>query len=144
MTADTPPHSPHPRHRRLPVRGRLTHLQVTADNEGGGPVFIGIGRADEVDRYLAGVSTDRVADLDLSLRVEHLRHDRSGTPGAPAEQNIRVASSTSRDAALPWEIRDSQDEVVMMNADGSANVWAQTRFGVSPRGFDVAIGRGWR
>jgi len=119
-------------------------LQVTADNEGGGPVFIGIGRADEVDRYLAGVSTDRVADLDLSLRVEHLRHDRSGTPGAPAEQNIRVASSTSRDAALPWEIRDSQDEVVMMNADGSANVWAQTRFGVSPRGFDVAIGRGWR
>ena len=67
MTADTPPHSPHPRHRWLPVRGRLTHLQVTADNEGGGPVFIGIGRADEVDRYLAGVSTDRVADLDLSL-----------------------------------------------------------------------------
>ncbi len=107
-------------------------LHVTADNVGEGPVFIGIGRVDEVDRYLADVATDRVADLELSpFELNTVRHDGSGTPGAPAEQNIWVASSTSRDAELSWEIRDGHYEVVMMNADGSANVQAQTRIGVS-------------
>lgn len=107
-------------------------LHVTADNDAEGPIFIGIGRADEVDRYLAGVATDRVTDLELSpFELDGVRHDGSGTPGAPAEQNIWVASSTSSDAELSWEIRDGHYEVVMMNADGSTNVQAQTRFGVS-------------
>ena len=107
-------------------------LHVTADNNAEGPIFIGIGRADEVDRYLAGVATDRVTDLELSpLELNSVRHDGSGSPGAPAEQNIWVASSTSSDAELSWEIRDGHYEVVIMNADGSANVQAQTRIGVS-------------
>jgi hypothetical protein len=107
-------------------------LHVTADNNAEGPIFIGIGRADEVDRYLAGVATDRVTDLELSpLELNSVRHDGSGSPGAPAEQNIWVASSTSSDAELSWEIRDGHYEVVMMNADGSTNVQAQTRIGVS-------------
>ena len=107
-------------------------LHVTADNNAEGPIFIGIGRADEVDRYLAGVATDRVTDLELSpLELNSVRHGGSGIPGAPAEQNIWVASSTSSDAELSWEIRDGHYEVVMMNADGSANVQAQTRIGVS-------------
>jgi len=107
-------------------------LHVTAENAGEGPVFIGIGRADEVDRYLADVATDRVDDLELSpFELNTVRHDGSGTAGSPAEQNIWVASSTSRDAALSWEIRDGHYEVVMMNADGSADVQAQTRIGVS-------------
>jgi hypothetical protein len=113
------------------VTGSLT-LHVTADNEAEGPIFIGIGRADEVDRYLAGVPTDRVTDLELSpFELDSVRHDGSGIPGARAEQNIWVASSTSSDAELSWEIRDGHYEVVMMNADGSTNVQAQTRFGVS-------------
>ena len=107
-------------------------LHVTADNEADGPIFIGIGRADEVDRYLAGVSTDRVTDLEPSpFELDSVRHDGSGIPGTPAGQNIWVASSTSSDAELTWEIRDGHYEVVMMNADGSANVQAQTRIGVS-------------
>ena len=107
-------------------------LHVTADNNAEGPIFIGIGRADEVDRYLAGVATDRVTDLELSpLELNSVRHAGSGIPRAPAEQNIWVASSTSSDAELSWEIRDGHYEVVMMNADGSANVQAQTRIGVS-------------
>ena len=108
-------------------------LHVTADNEADGPIFIGIGRADEVDRYLAGVSTDRVTDLqELSpFGLDTVRHDGSGIPGAPAEQNIWVASSTSSDAELSWEIRDGHYEIVMMNADGSLDVQAQTRIGVS-------------
>jgi hypothetical protein len=107
-------------------------LHVTADNDGEGPIFIGIGRADEVDRYLAGVSTDRVTDLEVSpFELNSVRHDGSGTPGAPAQQNIWVASSTSSHAELSWEIRDGHYEVVMMNADGSTNVKAQTRIGVS-------------
>ena len=107
-------------------------LHVTADNEADGPIFIGIGRADEVDRYLAGFSTDRVTDLEPSpFELDSVRHDGSGTPGAPAEQNIWVASSTPSDAELSWEIRDGHYEVVIMNADGSTNVQAQARFGVS-------------
>ena len=108
-------------------------LHLKADNDAEGPIFIGIGRADEVDRYLAGVSTDRVTDLqELSpFGLGTVRHDGSGIPGAPAEQNIWVASSTSKDAELSWEIRDGHYEVVMMNADGSTNVQAQTRIGVS-------------
>ena len=107
-------------------------LHVTAENDAEGPIFIGIGRADEVDRYLADVSTDRVADLELSpFELNSVRHNGSGTTGAPAEQNIWVASATSSDAELSWEIRDGHYEIVMMNADGSLDVQAQTRIGVS-------------
>ena len=42
-----------------------------------------------------------------------------------------MASSTSSNAELSWEVRDGHFEIVMMNADGSMNVQAQTRIGVS-------------
>ncbi len=107
-------------------------LQVSARNVGDGPVFIGVGRADDVDRYLAGIATDRVSDLEVSpFQLDTVRHDGAGTPGAPNEQTFWVASSTSTDAELTWEIRDGHYQVVMMNADGSVNVHAQARIGVS-------------
>ena len=56
-------------------------LHVTAENDAEGPIFIGIGRADEVDRYLAGVSTDRVTDLEtVPVRTEHRPPRRVGYP----------------------------------------------------------------
>ena len=107
-------------------------IQVSADAAGGRPVFVGIGRAADVDRYLAGAARDEVTDFDVSpFRLTRTTHP-GGTPGAPVAQSFWVARSSGPDtAAVDWKVRDGRYKVVVMNADGSRNVATRTRVGVT-------------
>jgi hypothetical protein len=121
-------------------------IRISARADGGRPVFVGIGPAAEVDRYLAGAPVDEVRDFDAgpfeSFSLQRERRAGSATPAAPQAQDFWVARSQGEDtAAIDWEVRDGEFRVVVMNADGSRGVATQTHFGVDvPYIAGVGIG----
>jgi hypothetical protein len=104
-------------------RLRITARSADADEA----LFVGIGRAARVDRYLASVPTDVVTDFELDpFELTRRPRDGSRRPGPPADQQIWVASGTGRDSAtLRWKVRDGDYRLVLMNADGSRGVDAE-------------------
>jgi hypothetical protein len=96
---------------------------VDAETPGKG-VFVGVGPADQVDRYLAGAPVDEVSDIEVAP-FELDRDRRPGTKrlAAPGAQTFWVAQNEGRDSAgLRWKVRDGDYRVVIMNADGSTGV----------------------
>lgn len=84
-----------------------------------GGLFIGIGPATQVDRYLASVPIDEVDPFKLT------RRPRAGSkrPEPPATQRFWVAQGTGRDTAtLHWKVRDGDYRLVLMNADASRGI----------------------
>jgi len=110
----------------------------TADH----PVFIGIGRAADVDRYLAGAAVDKVTDLDVDpFRLKTVRQNGTVQPTPPAEQTFWVARGSGPDASLNWKISDGSYRLVVMNADATAAVGANGRFGLTiPHLFAIGVG----
>ena len=81
------------------------------------PVFVGIGPATEVDRYLDYVEHDVVTDLE-----DEPRYSRAGggEPDAPpgAQQFWVASTSGSGEQTLDGEPEDGDWRAVVMNADG--------------------------
>jgi hypothetical protein len=107
-------------------------LHVTASGSADRPIFVGVGPADAVNRYLQGVSADRVTDLELSRFVlDTIRQPGSATVQAPAAQDFWVATAqTTAVADLTWEIKDGDYSIVIMNADGSIGIDTEIGAGV--------------
>jgi hypothetical protein len=101
-------------------RVRLS-VHATGPTEG---LFVGIGPAKQVDRYLASTPIDEVSDLQLDpFELTHNPRSGSKLPAPPASQSFWVAKGSGTDAAtLRWKIRDGDYRVVVMNADGSRGV----------------------
>src|SRR4051812_41696902 len=82
-------------------------IKVDARAAGGRPVFVGVGRAADVERYLGGAATDEVTDFDVSpFRLERDLHPGSANPPAPGTQPFWVASDSGASAAVNWKVRD--------------------------------------
>src|SRR5215210_6307453 len=65
----------------VPGSGSLTAL-VEATGAGGRPVFVGIARKGDVDRYLARSAHDEVTDFDVDpVRPEYQRSPGDERPG---------------------------------------------------------------
>jgi hypothetical protein len=103
---------------------------ASIDSQNGGPAkFVGIGRAADVDRYLAGVEVDRVPDFQVApFKLEKHRRAGSRTPAVPTAQNFWVAQGAGTHANLDWKVRDGDYKLVIMNADGSRGVKAAADF----------------
>ena len=100
---------------------------------------MGIGPADEVDRYLAGVSHSVISDF-WTNGVETIG---GGTPGsAPGAQDFWVASATGPGAqTLTWDPANGSWTVVVMNADGRPGVDVGADLGAEyPALLGIAIG----
>ena len=108
-------------------------LSVSAANGGDHGAFVGIGRTDDVERYLAGVSVERVSDLELNpFRLDSTGIQGDGSVTAPAAQSFWVASSgSSNRAELSWRLTDGSYEVVVMNADGTPGVVTSAQIAVA-------------
>jgi hypothetical protein len=107
------------------------------------PVFIGVGRADAVEAYLAGVRVDRVDDVEVSpFGLDVTRRDGAApAAAAPGSQTFWVAQAAGNDPSVDWAVRDGDYRVVLMNADGTPRVAATARFGlVLPRLYEVGVG----
>jgi hypothetical protein len=95
-------------------------------------VFVGIGPADAVEGYLAGVQRDRVVTLEpgRDAVADRLPGGAPATP--PAAQPFWVASAAGPGAQeLTWTVAEGRWAVVVMNADGSTPVVADLSLGAS-------------
>jgi hypothetical protein len=90
-------------------------------------LFVGVGPAQQVERYLAAAPIDEVTDFEVDP-FTLTRHARGGTarPAPPASQDFWVAQSSGRpDATLRWKLHSGEYRMVVMNADGSRGVNAR-------------------
>jgi hypothetical protein len=108
----------------------------------GKAVFLGVGPAEAVDRYLAGVAADKVTDFDVepfSLRTS--RQDGTALPASPESQTFWTARSSGTSASVNWKISDGSYRLVLMNTDASAAIAADGTFALKiPNLFAVGVG----
>ena len=107
----------------------------------GQEVFIGIGDADAIATYLAGVEQDVVADVDFDpFRATYRRETGSTEPRAPAAETFWEASIQGVGTqTLEWEVEKGTWAAVVMNADASRNVDVDLAVGANI-GFIVELG----
>jgi len=99
-------------------------VRVRAESHAGKPVFVGIARTADVDRYLRGTSHAIVTDVDTSpFKAEYRTVPSARRPARPAEQSFWTASARGNGRQqVTWKVRDGNWSVVVMNADASPRV----------------------
>jgi CAAX protease family protein len=105
----------------------------------GPPLFVGIGRSTDVDRYLAGVNHTIITEFwgDKTDTVEG-----GAPPSTPGTQDFWVASATgSGPQTVVWDPADGSWTVVVMNADGRPGIAMGADLGARmPAVLWIAIG----
>jgi hypothetical protein len=122
--------------------GWLGSLRVTVTGTSTKPVFVGIARQRDVDRYLRDVQFDKVTDLELDpFTVTTRRHPGSTTASEPATQSFWAASARgSGQQSVRWDVRQGDWAVVVMNADGTPGVATSVSVGAKfPLVYWIAI-----
>jgi hypothetical protein len=103
------------------------------------PLFVGIARSADVDRYLAGVNHTLISEF-FGDKVKAIG---GGQPrSAPGTQHFWVASSTGSGArTLKWNPHGGSWTVVVMNADARPGVGVRADLGARmPAVLWIAIG----
>src|SRR5215470_5839665 len=118
-------------------------LRITATPTGTGhQLFLGIGPAGAVDRYLSGVSHD--VATDVSVTPFHLTLARQGgtaTPPPPESQSFWVAKASGTHPTLTWTVTNGSYRVVVMNTDAAAPVAFAAGLDLTiPHSFAIGIG----
>jgi len=110
------------------LSGLIGRPSVDVDARGDG-LFVGVGRAQDVESYLAGAPVEEITDLELDpFRLDRETHDGTRALSPPAAQDFWVASGAG---SLRWDVRDGDYRVVLMNADGRRGVDASVRIGMT-------------
>jgi hypothetical protein len=107
-------------------------LTVRSARPGAG-IFIGIGPATDVERYLARAPIEEIGGIDVDPFELTGRVPRPGAkrPAPPAKRDFWVAQGSGRDqATLSWEVEDGDYRLVVMNADGRRGVAVDASVGV--------------
>jgi hypothetical protein len=109
------------------VRISVSPVQSTAG------AFVGLGRAADVDRYLARVTMAKVSNLSSDrYSISGVRHGDQANAQPPATQHFWAAkASSTRAAELNWKIRDGQYRVVIMSANGHGGFATTSAIGVT-------------
>ncbi len=127
--------------------GDLATVRLGVASQKGTPVFVGIGRQRDVDRYLANVEHAQVDDIDVRpFRVSY-RIERGGPPaGRPGAQRFWAASTQGTgEQHLTWNLESGRWTVVVMNANASRGVGTEVSVGakadwVLPLGIGLLAG----
>ena len=114
--------------------GDLGNVRLEAESRDGKPLFVGIARTSDVDRYLDGVPFTTVHDVEAgpfdSFDADYTRHAGQGHPSSPRHADIWAASNQGSGLqTVDWKIEDGDWSVVVMNADGSLGVDADVSAG---------------
>jgi hypothetical protein len=113
-------------------------LRVTSGSSATG-VFVGIGRADDVARYLEGVAHDQVIELDGPRSPVYRERSGGDDVTPPTTQAFWVASASGLGTQeLVWPASSGRWAVVVMNADGTPGVVADVNVGVRA-GFIIPL-----
>jgi hypothetical protein len=110
----------------------LGKIRLKATSHAGKPVFVGIAPTKDVDAYLRGAGHATVTDVEYpDFHASYATHS-GGRPAPPAAQRFWTASvNGGGKQTLEWKVRDGNWSVVVMNADGSANVDAGVSAGAN-------------
>jgi hypothetical protein len=118
-------------------------LRITATPAGAGQqLFLGVGPASAVDRYLSGVSYDVATDVSVSpFRLTLTRHTGTATPPPPGSQSFWVAKASGNHPDLTWTVTSGSYRVVVMNTDASPPVAFDGGLALTiPHLFAIGIG----
>lgn len=96
------------------------------------PIFIGIARTAELDRYLRGTEHDDISGLNYHpFQVGYDHRSGHAPTSLPAKETFWVKSTGGAgNVALTWKPRPGSWRAVVMNADDSRGVTADLKFGV--------------
>jgi hypothetical protein len=98
-------------------------IRIRSRNAPSRPLFLGIGREADVERYLSGVEHEVVTDVDLDPWQVTYRHEPgSRQPARPGSQSFWAARGSD---VVTWDVEEGRWVAVLMNADGSRGVTAQ-------------------
>jgi len=114
----------------------VAKARVSASSANGKPIFVGVARRADVDRYLAGVAHSTLEDVNFGpFDATYARSDGHVVPGRPAAQHFWVESKIGTGTqTVSWKIRSGHWRVVVMNADASPHVAASAKVGTWIRG----------
>jgi hypothetical protein len=111
-------------------RWRLQLDVASADRDGSGELFLGIGPSEEVEPWLDEVAWDKVTVF--SADGTDVRYDRLGDADAdptdlpePADEDFWTVSEVGSAVSVDWDYREGHYTIVLMNADGSPGVDAE-------------------
>jgi len=118
-------------------------LRITATPAGTGhQLFLGIGPASAVDRYLRGASYDVATDVSVApFHLTLARHPGTATPAPPGSQTFWVAKASGSHPTLTWTVTSGSYRVVAMNTDAAAPVAFAGGLDLTiPHSFAIGIG----
>ena len=102
------------------VRIRLTATSMDARK----PLFVGIGRTADVNRYLAPVAHDELRDINFDpFKIDYRRLGTGAPKALPSAQTFwQTSTSGMGPQTISWPVKEGQWTAVVMNADGSRHV----------------------
>jgi hypothetical protein len=119
------------------VESGLLRIRITATGSNPAkPLFIGIGRTADVNRYLATVAHDRLRDFRFDpFRVDY-RPVAGGAPASlPSTRSFWEAQASGRGTqSVSWPVKGGHWSAVVMNADGSRAVRVNAELGAQLSG----------
>jgi hypothetical protein len=116
----------------------LGRVKLTAEGDSDTPLFVGIAATDDVDDYLSGVRRATVVAFTDDPVYETTGTEAPGT--APAEQTFWITQSAGFGAqSVTWEVETGDWTIVVMNADGSADVTAAAALGATLPALDWLV-----
>jgi hypothetical protein len=118
-------------------------LRITATPTGAGHLlFLGIGPASAVDRYLSGVSHDVATDVTVTpFHLTLARQGGTAAPPPPGSQSFWVARASGTHPTLTWTVTNGSYRVVVMNTDAAAPVAFAAGLDLTiPHAFAIGIG----
>jgi hypothetical protein len=119
-------------------------VRVTAEaDRGGKPLFVGVARTADVDRYLGGVAHSTLRDVDYDpFDPTYAEHAGKPRADAPVDQRFWLAKGLGSrgEQVLRWNVDEGDWKLVVMNADGSPGVAADVDAGAK---VDVIDDLGW-
>ena len=123
-------------------RDRFGKIRLTVDPNASEPVFLGVARTADAERYLARSGHDLVTDIDYSpFSADYRRLGGDAKPAAPAAQRFwEVSAHGSGPQTLTWEVDDGDWSIVVMNEDASRGVDVGVKAGAE---LGVLSGAGW-
>jgi hypothetical protein len=103
----------------------LVRLRIAAtSSDAAKPLFVAIGRTNDVNGYLARVEHDELRDIKFDpFKVDYRRLGTSTPAGLPAAQSFwQIQASGTGTQTISWPVKKGRWSAVVMNADGSRNV----------------------
>jgi hypothetical protein len=114
-----------------------------SNNNSAKQIFIGIADEADVSDYLSSVNYDEISEFRIHpYEITYRNHPGSAVPEAPTAQTFWEASAYgSGTRTLEWELQEGNWVLVLMNADGSADIDLSGVVGIKiPWIFGVGLG----